>query len=128
MKRAISVGLVTTLASLMAVTMPEAVFAAPATKAAAGSNSKGLVDAATSDAAMRDALLKTGQRLADFCANCHGESGTSRMSDVPNLAGQNVSYLFEQMRWYVAGERRDNSKFKVGLIKILKPEEKASMR
>lgn len=125
MNFAMSVGLATTLVGLMAATMPPAACAAPKTPAA--SNAAGLVDAATSDAAMREAFLKTGQRLADFCANCHGANGISNMSDVPNLASQNVNYLFEQMRKYVAGERRDNSKFKVGLIKLLKPEEKAAV-
>src|ERR1019366_1508652 len=101
--------------------------AAPAAKAAKASSAKGLVDAATTDAAMREAFLKAGKRVADFCANCHGASGISKMSDVPNLAAQNVEYLFEQMRRYVANERRDNSNFKVGLIKLLKPEEKAAV-
>jgi len=127
MNGAIRLGLVTTFAGLMATTLPPGAYAQPAAKAASGSSAKSIVDAATTDAAKRAAFVKTGQRVAEFCANCHGENGTSKMADVPNMAGQNVEYIFEQMRKFLAGERRDDTAFMKGLLKALKPEEKAAI-
>jgi cytochrome c553 len=41
---------------------------------------------------------------------------------VPNLAGQNTSYLFEQMRAFAEGRRKDT--FMEGLIKAMSTDEK----
>jgi cbb3-type cytochrome c oxidase subunit III len=72
------------------------------------------------------AALKTavaaGQKASFFCANCHGEDGNSKIPEVPNLAGQNPSYLLEQIRKFGAGERKDQ--FMQGMIKVLKEEER----
>jgi cytochrome c553 len=65
------------------------------------------------------AAAAAGKRAAAFCANCHGEDGNSRNSDVPNLAGQNQAYLALQMRKFTTGERKN--KFKEGLLKLLPP-------
>ncbi len=70
--------------------------------------------------------IKAGSKVATFCANCHGEGGNSVKPDVPNLAGQNASYLLEQMRQFSDG-RRHTSEFKQRLIKILSPDEKVSL-
>jgi cytochrome c553 len=48
-----------------------------------------------------------GRKISQFCANCHGLDGNSKMTEVPNLAGQNPVYLLEQVRKFSAGERRD---------------------
>jgi len=48
-----------------------------------------------------------GRKISQFCANCHGLDGNSKLPDVPNLAGQNPIYLLEQVRKFSAGERRD---------------------
>jgi cytochrome c553 len=65
---------------------------------------------------------QAGKKAAFFCVNCHGESGVSRLSDVPNLAGQNADYLLEQTRKFGDGRRKDP--FMQGLIKVLTEEEK----
>jgi cytochrome c553 len=69
--------------------------------------------------------LKIGQESAQFCRHCHGVGGVSVNSDVPNLAGQNAAYLLDQMNKFAAGQRK--SEFMEGLIKALKPEERASI-
>lgn len=51
--------------------------------------------------------------------------GATAYGDVPNLAGQNAAYLLDQMNKFVAGQRK--SEFMEGLIKALKPEERASI-
>lgn len=69
-----------------------------------------------------EAAYKTGAKVASFCANCHGEGGNSANPDTPNLAGQNTSYLLEQVRQFADGRRRNL--FMEGLIKALSVEEK----
>lgn len=63
------------------------------------------------------AALEAGKQATMFCANCHGEDGISKSPDIPNLAGQNPAYLFEQLRKFGNGERKD--RFMQGLIKML---------
>lgn len=72
-------------------------------------------------AALRSAV-DAGRRVTYFCANCHGEDGISKTHDVPNLAGQNPAYLFEQIRKFGTGERKDQ--FMQGLIKVLSDDER----
>lgn len=67
----------------------------------------------------------SGQESAQFCRHCHGESGISAHPDIPNLAGQNAAYLLDQMNKFAAGQR--TSEFMQGLIKALKPEERANI-
>ena len=83
---------------------------------------------ATSDAAKAAAFAKTGKRVTEFCATCHGENGNSKKSDIPNLAGQNVTYVFEQMRKFINGERNDetHSKFMGRLLKAMTEDERAA--
>lgn len=69
-----------------------------------------------------DAAYKTGAKVAGFCANCHGEGGNSANPDTPNLAGQNTSYLLEQLKQFADGRRRNL--FMEGMIKALSPEER----
>jgi cbb3-type cytochrome c oxidase subunit III len=69
-----------------------------------------------------EASNKTGAKVASFCANCHGEGGNSPNPDTPNLAGQNTSYLLEQVRQFAEGKRRNI--FMEGMIKALSTEEK----
>lgn len=73
-------------------------------------------------AALQNAIA-AGKKASFFCANCHGENGIAKTSDVPNLAGQHPSYLLEQIRKFGAGERKDP--FMQGLIKVLNDEERA---
>jgi cytochrome c553 len=68
------------------------------------------------------AALKTGAKVAGFCANCHGIAGNSAKPDIPNLAGQNTSYLLEQLHKFSDGRRRNL--FMEGMIKALNVDEK----
>jgi cytochrome c553 len=45
-----------------------------------------------------------GRNLAAACANCHGTNGTSRQG-MPNLSGQQQTYLAQQMQDFRAGKR-----------------------
>ncbi len=70
--------------------------------------------------------LKGGAKVASFCANCHGDGGNSIKPDVPNLAGQNASYLLDQLRSYIEGHR-PTTDFKRRLIKVLSADEKINL-
>lgn len=69
-----------------------------------------------------EAARKTGAKVSQFCANCHGEGGNSTNPDTPNLAGQNTAYLLEQLRRFTDGRRKNE--FMEGMIKALKADEK----
>lgn len=74
---------------------------------------------------LADDLYKTGQKVAAFCANCHGDGGNSTKPEIPNLAGQNSVYLLEQIRQFAEGRRRNE--FMEGMIKALNSDEKVGM-
>ena len=95
-------------------------------RAAVEVNLKAKLKGAESNPQQLASLLKAGAKVASFCANCHGEGGNSAHSDVPNLAGQNESYLFDQMRNYSDGHR-PTTDFKRRLINYLSVDEKVSM-
>jgi cytochrome c553 len=80
---------------------------------------------AENDPKQTASFLKTGQKVAAVCDNCHGESGNSAKPDVPNLAGQNPAYLVEQLRQYANGQRKDV--FMEGMIKVMTSDEKVGM-
>lgn len=52
-------------------------------------------------------LAQQARERASFCARCHGEDGNSVQPLVPNLAGQNPFYLFEQIAKFAEGRRND---------------------
>ena len=120
-KRTPVVALATVLASII-VTLPawsqSAKDAAPAELSARLKEAQG-------NPRQLEALVKTGRKVAAFCANCHGEGGNSLKPDIPNLAGQNPGYLLEQMRKFSVGERRNE--FMQRLIKVLSPDEKIGL-
>jgi cytochrome c553 len=72
-----------------------------------------------------EVTLKSGRESAQFCRHCHGVGGTSVHEDIPNLAGQNAAYLLDQMNKFAAGQRK--AEFMEGLIKALKPHERAGI-
>jgi sulfide dehydrogenase cytochrome subunit len=45
-----------------------------------------------------------GRNLAAACANCHGTNGASQQG-MPNLAGQQRTYLAQQMQDFKTGKR-----------------------
>ena len=80
---------------------------------------------ATADGKLRNTLVREGRSASFFCANCHGETGTSRFPEVPNLAGQNPAYLLAQIDAFLTGKRRDE--FMEGLMKVLGERDKAAI-
>lgn len=74
------------------------------------------------DPAALKAAVEAGKSASQFCANCHGQDGISKMPEVPNLAGQQPAYLLEQIRKFETGERKDQ--FMQGMIKVLKEQER----
>ena len=77
------------------------------------------------DPAALQLAITAGKKASFFCANCHGENGIAKTTDVPNLAGQNPAYLLEQIRKFGSGERKDP--FMQGLIKVLKDEDRVQI-
>ncbi len=80
---------------------------------------------AAADGKLRDSLVREGRSASFFCANCHGENGTSRFPEVPNLAAQNPAYVLAQIDAFLAGKRRNE--FMEGLMKVLGERDKAAI-
>lgn len=86
---------------------------------------QGLLKKAAADPATRTTLIREGAAASFFCKNCHGDTGTSRFPDVPNLAGQNPAYIVTQIDAFLTGKRRND--FMQGLMKVLGDREKAAI-
>lgn len=71
------------------------------------------------------ALADEGRKAASFCANCHGDSGNSKLGEVPNLAGQHPAYVLNQVEAFATGKRKDP--FMEGLMRALSEREKAGV-
>jgi cytochrome c553 len=82
--------------------------------------------AAQANPVQLESFIKSGAKVATFCASCHGDGGNSVKPDVPNLAGQNAAYLLDEMRQFTDGSRKD-TEFKQRLIKVLSPQEKIGL-
>jgi cytochrome c553 len=57
------------------------------------------------------ALAAPGQILRppahiEACSPCHGIDGIARDVEVPHLAGQNIVYLYNQLRAFRSGQRK----------------------
>ena len=48
-----------------------------------------------------------GEQKSQTCASCHGESGRSPNEAYPVLAGQHESYLYQALKAYKTGARRN---------------------
>ena len=48
-----------------------------------------------------------GRDRALLCSYCHGNDGNSLKDTIPNLAGQNPTYLLEQISKFASGERKE---------------------
>lgn len=51
--------------------------------------------------------LAAGRNLAAVCTGCHGYAGISANDEWPNLAGQKIAYLAQQLRAFRDGTRVD---------------------
>ncbi|GEM_PF-389864 len=74
---------------------------------------------------LAESLKTLGRKAAAVCANCHGEGGTSVSPLVPNLAAQSPAYLLDQMEQFADGRRKNE--FMQGMIKAMKPDERAGV-
>jgi len=59
------------------------------------------------DPAKRQAAYDAGHERIMLCAHCHGEDGNSLRPEIPNLAGQNPSYIIEQVQKFADGRRKN---------------------
>lgn len=91
----------------------------------AAEDARAYLDKGVADAAERQALIEEGRKAAFFCFNCHGDSGNSRIPQVPNLAGQHPVYILDQIGYFLSGKRQDA--FMQGLMKVLSEREKAAV-
>ena len=53
----------------------------------------------------RELTVGKGSIVAS-CAPCHGADGIAHDAEVPNLAGQNETYLYNQLRAFHSGRRQ----------------------
>jgi mono/diheme cytochrome c family protein len=51
--------------------------------------------------------IEAGRYLSTSCTNCHGNLGVTNDSKSPNLAGQNLVYMINQLKAYKSGLRED---------------------
>jgi len=79
--------------------------AASATAAPAGENAGG--DHAAADAGLKawEASVQAGAAKTAACTACHGPNGNSTNPQWPSLAGQNASYIAEQLKLFKSGAR-----------------------
>lgn len=59
------------------------------------------------DPASYDAAMEAGRERTLLCSQCHGVTGNSRSPEIPNLAGQNPTYLLEQIEKFADGRRKN---------------------
>ncbi|MCW2274525.1 cytochrome c553 [Rhodoblastus acidophilus] len=55
--------------------------------------------------ALSPGALAAQTDLIAGCIPCHGLDGIGRDAEIPNLAGQNEAYLFNQLKAFRAGRR-----------------------
>jgi len=113
------------LTALLSVVVASSALGQPAKTPAVEVDLNARLKEAEASPRLLEAANKTGIKVASFCANCHGEGGNSPNPDTPNLAGQNTSYLLEQLRQFAEGKRRNI--FMEGMIRALSPEEKVGV-
>lgn len=51
--------------------------------------------------------ISDGKQKAELCFGCHGESGISYTDDIPNLAGQKLTYIENQLKNFRSGLRKN---------------------
>lgn len=66
-----------------------------------------IVDRRLQDEAAKQEAIEAGRERTLLCQYCHGADGNSLKPDVPNLAGQNASYLLDQIDQFAKGARKD---------------------
>jgi cytochrome c553 len=113
------------LATVLALSAPAGSAQPAQARASANTDLSARLAQAQANPQLAAELLVKGRRAAAVCANCHGEGGNSVKPEYPNLAGQNPSYLLEQMRQFADGRRR--FEFMEGMIKAMSSDEKVGV-
>ena len=49
--------------------------------------------------------MDAGKMKSEACAACHGSQGTSSTDSIPSLAGQNKTYIINQLKAFQSGKR-----------------------
>lgn len=78
----------------------------PATAAQSGENPAGKADDLRAITAT-PADVAEGRRVAETCVRCHGANGISANKGIPHVAGQRPAYIYNKLRAYQTGTRRD---------------------
>jgi cytochrome c553 len=65
------------------------------------------ISIALSGQADADGDVKAGREKAQKCEACHGLDGLSKIPEAPNIAGQSLQYLTEQLNAFKSGERKN---------------------
>jgi cytochrome c553 len=78
----------------------------PATAAQSGENPAGKADDLRAITAT-PADVAEGRRVAETCVRCHGANGISVTDGIPHVAGQRPAYIYNKLRAYQTGKRRD---------------------
>ncbi len=73
----------------------------------------------------RMTAIQAGEDRATLCGYCHGKNGNSVKSGVPNLAGQNAEYLFQQFSLFADGTRKNYVMER--LAKVVTPEDQINL-
>lgn len=57
--------------------------------------------------AEHQAAIEAGRQRSVLCSYCHGKDGNSLKPEIPNLAGQNPTYLLQQIEKFADGRRKN---------------------
>ncbi len=79
----------------------------------------------TSSRAKTASSIEAGNVRALLCKYCHGDDGNSKKDTIPNLAGQNTTYLIRQFEYFASGKR--NNKTMNQIAQILSPEDRVNI-
>ncbi len=77
------------------------------------------------DAAKTQKSINAGNARALLCKYCHGEDGNSVKTTIPNLAGQNTTYLIRQFEYFADGKRTNSTMNQIA--KLLSPEDRVNI-
>ncbi|HHJ16049.1 MAG TPA: cytochrome c [Gammaproteobacteria bacterium] len=57
--------------------------------------------------AVQAADIEAGKTRAQACVGCHGTDGRAANPEWPNLAGQNATYIINQLKAFKSGNRKN---------------------
>lgn len=66
-----------------------------------------VINETMADESTRQLAIEAGKERSLLCASCHGASGNSTNTEIPNVAAQNPAYIVEQMYKFADGRRKN---------------------